>query len=117
MENHLPQIQERSKHSLTHIPDNTLDDDVVIWEMESPETELPMFLSVEYNQDTDREMFIQELKGFLKPIPPYNDDHNQFWEWLQMEATDSDVADICNGLAEKLSSPKVLEQPAQQFQE
>ena len=83
-----------AKHTLKNVLDNTLEEEVVIWETGRPETNLPPFLTGEYDEAHDREEFIQHLKLFLHAIPPYNDDHNQCWNWIEETALDSEVADI-----------------------
>ena len=91
-----------NKHKLKPILDNTLPESVIVWETERPDNNIPNFLHCNLETDADRRHFIGDLKTYLKPIPPFNNSHSDFWKWLETQSSDSQVRELHGAMMERI---------------
>ena len=83
-------------HRLVDILDNSLPKHVVIWETHRPQHDVPDFLAPE---KTRRE-FVNGLKCHLQAVPPFDNRHSRFWEWMKSTADTSQLEEIRKNIVE-----------------
>ena len=93
-----PETEYDKKHHLINLLDNTLAKEVVVWETDRPGFELPSFLEHDLELPQGKHNFINELQRYLRAVPPLNDNHSIFWNWLEVHATDAQVMELYDDL-------------------